>query len=283
MDIGSLLSTAAAAGPPAKRGDSAGGHKSVVDGMKAGLRAHYVKTGKMDPNVAKAQTAAMYETNGQGETCKSQMVEDLKIGLRAHYNKTGQPINETTVAPSVGVGTERALGQPVHWGGGMPSRRKDKPLEKGGRSLRGNIQDLEKKLEVTLLGLSNRRGFTEEADQSFRHCLVDALADYIIQGDGSKLRDIKMQATLIESSKFIGEPAPETGEVLTQSNDSGARFLERMGDAATGSIVEMVATQLTSGMPLHLVRNNVAAAMQSTNNQRVRGTLMKAAVILAEL
>ncbi len=282
MDMASLLSTAASAGPPAKRGDKAGGHKAVVDGMKAGLAAQYAKTGKMSINEAQAVTAQVAQqaqaASGQ-ETCPSQMVEDLKIGLRAHYAK--RPLTETTMAPSVGDGTARSLGGPTHWGGGEPSRRRDRPVEKGGTSLRSNIQALEKNLEQTLAGLSNKGGFSESDE--VKNLLVDALASYILAGDSSKFRELKMQATLIESSKFIGDPIPETAEVLTQSNDAGALFTERMGPSSAGPIVEMVATQLSSGMPLINVRSNVAAAMQSTNNLKIRSTLMRAARILSEL
>lgn len=283
MDFGSLLSTAATSGPPPRRGDAASGPKSVVDGMKAGLRAQYVKTGKMDPQVAQAQIAEAQAASSSSKTCSSQMVEDLKIGLRAHYTKKGQPIQETTLAPTVGVGTERSLGPPVHWGGGAPSRRKDKPMLKGGSSLRKNIQAMERNLETTLASLSNKRSFSEADEAEFKNFLVDALADYILQGNDSKLKEVKMHATILESSNFIGEPTPETAVVLTRTTDTGAQFLNEMGADSAGPIVEMVATQLSSGMPLHLVRNNVAAAMQSTNNQRVRGTLMKAARVLAGL
>lgn len=283
MDIGSLLSTAAAAGPPARRGDSASGHKAVVNGMKAGLAAQYAKSGQMSLQEAKAVTAkaAAASANSGQATCPSQMVEDLKIGLRAHYKKAGTPVEETTMSPNVGTQPDRALGGPTHWGGGMPSKRRDRPMEKSGSSLRGNIQALEKNLEQTLLGLSNKKGFAEDAD--VKSLLVDALSDYILSGDGSKLRDLKMKATLSEASEFIGDPAPEVDTVLTSSNDVGAMFTERMGSNSAGPIVEMVATQLSSGMPIRNVRSNVAAAMQSTVNSNVRGTLMRVARVLAEL
>ena len=280
MDLGSLMSTAASAGPPARRGDAVtGGPKAVVEGMKAGLRAKYVKEGKLSPEAVK--TSALYESTQKRSSGPSKMLEGLKTGLRAFYTKNGTPIQETTVAPSVGVGTERALGGPVHWGGGLPSERRDKPVEKSGTSLRGVIQNLERSLEQTLVSLSNRKSFNEAAEVELRGMLFDALAEAIRSGNFQGLKELKMQATLIESSKFIGDQVPETAQVLTSANDPGAEFSRRMG-ADVGAITEMVATQLSSGMPLHSVRSNVAAAMQSTVNQRVRGTLMKAARILAD-
>lgn len=282
-----MLSAAPSAGPPAKRGDNASGHKALVEGMKVGLRAQYVKSGEMSPDVIKE--ASKTHARAGRALGPSQMVEDLKIGLRAHYTRRGEPINEgrgslteTTMSPSVGTQPDRALGASSHLGGGNLGRRKDKPTEKGNSSLRGHIQTLEKNLEATLTSLSNNRSFTEN-DEEIKSLLIDALADYIMQGDGRKLKEFKMQATLIESSKYIGDPSPETHEVLTASNDNGAQFKERMGSCSSGPIVEMVATQLSSGVPLYTVRTNIATAMQSTTNQRVRGTLMKAARVLADM
>jgi len=280
MDLASLLSTAAAAGPPVRKGDAAkgAGPKAVVEGMKAGLRAQYVKTGEMSKHDAMAHANQQYASNHEYETKPSPMMEGLKAGLRGWYAKRGQPVVETTMAPMVGDGTERALGQGARW-----RRPKDRPRDGRGGSLRSQISSLEKQLENTLATLSNRRTFSEEDSMEFRSMLIDALSDIIGSGDTSKLKELKMQSTLIESSRFIGDAIPENDEVLTSGNDPGALFLERMGHNSAGPITEMVATQLSSGMPLQVVRNNVAAAMQSTVDGNVRGTLLKAARVLAEL
>ena len=51
----------------------------------------------------------------------------------------------------------------------------------------------------------------------------------------------------------------------------------------SGPIVEMVATQLSSGTPLNVVRSNIAAALRMTVYSKTRGTLSKAARVLAEM
>ena len=281
MDLGSLFSTAAATGPPARKGDAASGPKAVVEGMKAGLRAHYVKSGEMSKTAAAEHTNKQYLSNKGYDTKPSPMLEGLKAGLRGYYAKRGHKVvNETTIAPSVGDGTERVLGHlPSRWG-----RPKDRPLEKKNKgSLRAQIQSLQNELATTLATLSNRKTFSESDSMTLRSMLLDALCDIIRDGDTSKLKELKMQSTLIESSRFIGDAVPESDEVLTSANDVGALFVERMGASSAGPITEMVATQLSSGMPLALVRNNVAAAMQSTVDNNTRTTLMRVARVLSEL
>jgi hypothetical protein len=112
--------------------------------------------------------------------------------------------------------------------------------------------------------------------------LLDAVSDYLSTGNSNMLKELKMQATLVESSKFIGEPAPETDQVLTGLNDLGEAFITQMAQYG-GPIVEMVATQLSSGTPLNIVRGHVAAALRLTVDSKTQDTLSKAARVLAEM
>jgi len=254
--------------------------------MKVGLKAHYTKTGELAQKVSTNPPSQYVDTSANqvqhdhdGQKPAFDLKEDLKTGLRAWYKKRGK-LNETTMQPSVGVTPERSLGG---WGAGLPSKRKKRPTEKNGDSLRGSIQSLERSLENTLATLSSAQGVSESDKSSFLNLLADALSDVFQTGSLDKLTTVKMKATLIESSAFIGEPAHETPTVLTPSNDKGRLFVEKMGEQHGGAIVEMVSTQLSSGTPVRVVRSNVAAAMQSTHDQRMRGILAKAARVLAEI
>ena len=270
-----------AAGPPPKKGDSVNKPRGLVEGMKVGLKAHYVKTGEMRLEEQKQTPELAYNTPTKTETqpsAPSEMKDALKTGLRAWYTKHGG-LQEATMQPSVGDGPARALGS--RWQEGMPSRRSATPMEKGGSSLRKDIQNLERSLEATLATLSNKHRLSEEDLEEFRNMLADAVTDIIINNGTTKMRDVRMQATIIESSNFIGDQAPETGVVLTDVNDAGTFFIGQMGKEHGGAIVEMLATQLSSGMPLSIVRNNVAAALRSTSNSSLKDTLRRAARVLA--
>ncbi len=275
-----IYNFSAVSGPPARKGDAASNSKGLVEGMKVGLRARDAKAGipnSMTPAMGTPGSAAHQEPVSSG------MKEDLKQGLRAWYAKKGIQINETTASSSVGAELPAsALGQKQEWGGGLPSRRRVTPLPKGGSSLRSYIQSLERSLEDTLATLSNKKRFSEADEIEFRTMLIDALVDYINTGNSAGLKELRMQATLVESSKFIGEPAPETDQILTSANDPGRSFSTKMA-LHTGPIVEMVATQLSSGTPLNIVRGHVAAALKLTVDSQTRNTLSKAARVLAEM
>ncbi|MHA2065633.1 MAG: hypothetical protein ACXABY_14755, partial [Candidatus Thorarchaeota archaeon] len=218
-----VFNFSAASGPVPRKGDAAKNPKGLVEGMKVGLRARDAKAGvpnSMTMSVGTPGTAA------QQESIPSVLKEDIKHGLRAWYAKRGEPVNETTSAMSVGAELPaRSLGQKQDWGGGLPSRRRDSPMSKGGSSLRSHIQALEKSLESTLATLSNKSRFSEADEADFRDMLLDAVSDYLSTGNSNMLKELKMQATLVESSKFIGEPAPETDQVLTGLNDLGEAFI----------------------------------------------------------
>jgi hypothetical protein len=281
MDMSSILNSSPSAGPPARKGDSVKGPKGLVEGMKVGLKAHYTKTGEITEK--QANPIEMYRDPSlqapEEEVAPSEMKEALKTGLRAWYTKHGG-LQESTVSANVGARLpERALGG---WSDGRPSKRRAKPMEKGGSSLRDDIQRLEKHLEGTLATLSNKHALSDGKIVGFRNQLADALSDVIVRGNTKKLRHIKMQATLFESD-FIGDAAPETDEPLTNENDLGAVFFSKMGEEHVGPIVEMVSNQLRSGMPLITIRSNVAAALQSTNAPGMRETLSRAARVLSEL
>lgn len=280
--MSSLFDFTPASGPPARKGDAVNS-RGLVEGMKVGLKAHYVKKGEIKPEKPKTssvETAYQGEQAAAAKTAPSQMVEDLKTGLKAWYKKHGG-LQEATMQPNVGDLPARALGS--EWKCGSPSKRCAQPREKGGTSLRKDIQNLEKSLEATLVTLSNKHRLSEEELTDFRIQLVGALSDVLLKKDSSKMRELRMQATILESSEFIGDQVPETDSILTADNDAGAIFRKKMGEAYVGPIVEMVATQLSGGMPLLIVRNNVAAAMQSTADVHMRGTLNKAARVLAEM
>jgi hypothetical protein len=252
--------------------------------MKIGLRAHYTKKG--ETNQLTEGNGAISESYSEDhvdrrtkEVGPSAMKDALKTGLRAWYAKNGG-LQESTVAANVGARLpERALGG---WKEGRPSRRNALPMRKRGTSLRDDIQRLERALEGTLASLSNNSSISEQDYESFGNLLVDALID-MLRGDSSKMADVKNQATLIESSLFIGKPAQETSEVLTSDNDLGNIFFSRMGNTHNVAIVEMVSNQLRSGMPVNSIRNNVAAALQNPNTPGVRETLTRAARVLSEL
>ncbi len=281
MDI---YNTNAAVGPPSRKGDSTHSPKGLVEAMKVGLRAHYTKKGEphqlTEGNGAISEAYDVDHINRRSrEVAPSVMKDALKTGLRAWYTKHGG-LQESTTAVNVGARLpERALGS---WKDGRPSRRTIRPMEKGGTSLRDDIQRLEKALEGTLATLSNKHRLSEKEFESFGNLLLDALLD-MMRGSSDKMHDVKAKATLIESSAFIGEAPQETATILTNDNDLGTIFSRKMGRAFTGSIVEMVSGQLSSGMSLNTIRHNVAAALQNPNTTRVRETLSRAARVLSEL
>jgi len=276
----SLYDFSATSGPPARKGDNRG-FKSTVDAMKIGLRAHYTKVGKPQPyvDITTSSSTSLLETQDdhQYKIAPSVTKEALKTGLRAWYSKHGKPLHETTVAPSVGDGTERRLGGGFHTPG-APGRHRSYP--KGGTSLRADIQNLERSLERTLASLSNRRHITDGEEEEFRNLLVDALSRLVLDGDRGYFRDALMHASLIES-RFMGKPIPETSNVLTRATDLGSTFRQRMNE--NGPMVEMIANQLSSGMPLNVVVNNVVASHNSTASVRVRQTLSDAHDVLLGL
>jgi hypothetical protein len=275
----SIFDFSAAAGPPDKKGDAKTGFGSTVDAMKVGLRAHYAKTGQpVTETPRNKEKQILAEDNQiQAKVGPSVTKAALKTGLKAWYQKHGQYINETTLAPSVGVGPERPLGG---------NRIRDLPAcnkrnrTTGGTSLRADIQKVEQSVEKALAGLSDRQCVSESEDVKFRKMLVDAVTNLVMQGDTGYFKDVCMHASLIES-RFIGKPIPETGNVLTRKTDLGETFRSRM--AEEGPMVEMIANQLTSGMPLKVVVNNVVAAFNGTNNGKVRQTLQSAHDILLGL
>lgn len=270
----SIYDYSAASGPPTRKGDTKGvGFGSTVDVMKLGLRAHYAKAGTPIPDdmpgtLVENQRNIQIET--QQQTVATSVTKDaLKQGLRAWYTKRGMPIHESTGSAGVGDGTARSLG------GGFNTRRKELPT--GGTSLRADIRALEKSLEKTLTSLSNRKQISDGEDRNFRNLLVDALSRLVLDGDRGYFKDALMHASLIES-RFIGDPIPETAAVLTQANDYGAEFKEQMNEE--GSMVDMIANQLSSGMPLQEVTNNVVASYNNTTNYGMRQFLQAAHNVL---
>lgn len=199
-------------------------------------------------------------------------VDALKVGLRAHYAKkpAHQQLNETTLQPQVGAELpQRALGAPAN----------KRYFQKGGTSLRKDIQDLEKALEKTLLGLSNK-GLRESDVNEFKMMLADSIKK-AINGDRSGIRETMMQATMLESQQFIAPPAPETPEILTPQRDIGNIFRAKI--QTENPMVEMIANQLSSGTPMQIVINNISAAYASTANASARTTLEEAHRILSEM
>lgn len=268
----------AASGPPPRKGDSVG-FGSTVDAMKIGLRAHYAKTGQHQVIAEASPPRVLSEGHANHEVGPSVTKDALKVGLRAWYKKHNKPLHETTTAMSVGDGTERMLGGGTFAVPGSP-RYHRKKKEENGTSLRADIQAIEDAVEKALSGLSNRRIVSANESDEFRGLLADALTRFVLRGDRSYLKDALMHASLLES-RFIGKPLPETGEKLTPMNDLGETFKNQMSE--NSPMVEMIANQLSSGMPLNVVVNNVVAAHNSTNNDKIRQILSNAHDILVGL